>query len=169
MHKLIDFSLNHRLLVLAAWLLVVAVGIRSLGQLPIDAVPDVTNVQVQILTQLPALAPEEVERFITFPVETAMSGLPRLEEIRSISKFGLSVVTVVFTEGTDIYWARQLVGERLAAAREEIPAGYGTPEMGPISTGLGEIFQFEVRTERPCGDGGDTAECYTPMELREIL
>ena len=169
MHKLIDFSLNHRLLVLAAWLLVVAVGIRSLGQLPIDAVPDVTNVQVQILTQLPALAPEEVERFITFPVETAMSGLPRLEEIRSISKFGLSVVTVVFTEGTDIYWARQLVGERLVAAREEIPAGYGTPEMGPISTGLGEIFQFEVRTERPCGDGGDTAECYTPMELREIL
>jgi len=169
MHHLIDFSLNNRLLVLAAWLLVVVAGIRSLGQLPIDAVPDVTNVQVQVLTSAPALAPEEVERFITFPVETAMSGLPRLAEIRSVSKFGLSVVTVVFTEATDIYWARQLVGERLAAARAEIPAGYGEPEMGPISTGLGEIYQFEVRTETPCGDGPDSDACSTPMELREIL
>jgi len=97
MHKIIDFSLNNRLLVLAAWLLVVVVGVRSLGQLPIDAMPDVTNVQVQVLTTVPALAPEEVERFITFPVENAMNGLPRLEEIRSFSKFGLSVVTVVFT------------------------------------------------------------------------
>ena len=169
MHRLIDFSLNNRLLVLAAWLLVVIVGVRSLGQLAIDAVPDVTNVQVQVLTTVPSLAPEEVERFITFPVETAMSGLPRLEEIRSVSKFGLSVVTVVFAEGTDIYWARQLVGERLVAAREEIPAGYGEPEMGPISTGLGEIYQFEVQAENPCGDAPDTAECYTPMELREVL
>ncbi|MGD2063434.1 MAG: CusA/CzcA family heavy metal efflux RND transporter [Nitrospirota bacterium] len=169
MHRLIDFSLNNRLLVLAAWLLVVVAGIRSLGQLPIDAVPDVTNVQVQILSNTPGLAPEEVERFITFPVETAMSGLPRLEEIRSVSKFGLSVVTVVFEEGTDIYWARQLVGERLVSAREGIPADFGTPEMGPISTGLGEIYQFEVRAENPCGDGPDTAECYTPMELREVL
>jgi cobalt-zinc-cadmium resistance protein CzcA len=169
MHRLIDFSLDNRLLVLAAWLLVVVAGIRSLGRLPIDAVPDVTNVQVQVLTTVPSLAPEEVERFITFPVETAMSGLPRLEEIRSVSKFGLSVVTVVFAEGTDIYWARQLVGERLVAAREEIPAGYGEPEMGPISTGLGEIYQFEVKAENPCGDAPDTAECYTPMELREVL
>lgn len=169
MHQLIDFSLNNRLLVIAAWLLVVAVGIRSLGQLPIDAVPDVTNVQVQVLTTVPGLAPEEVERFITFPVETAMSGLPRLAEVRSVSKFGLSVVTVVFEEGSDIYWARQLVGERLTAAREAIPAGYGEPEMGPISTGLGEIYQFEVKAKRPCGDDPDTDECYTPMELREIL
>ncbi len=169
MHKLIDFSLNNRLLVLAAWLLVVVVGVRSLGQLPIDAVPDVTNVQVQVLTTVPALAPEEVERFITFPVENAMNGIPRLEEVRSVSKFGLSVVTIVFEEGTDIYWARQLVGERLVTAREAIPAGYGEPEMGPISSGLGEIYQFEVKAERPCGDGPDTDDCYTPMELREIL
>jgi len=169
MHRLIDFALNNRLLILAAWLLVVVAGIRSLGQLPIDAVPDVTNVQVQVLTNAPGLAPEEMERFITFPVETAMSGLPRLAEIRSVSKFGLSVVTVVFAEGTDIYWARQLVGERLAAARAEIPAGYGEPEMGPISTGLGEIYQFEVRAENPCGDGPDTVDCHTPVELREVL
>lgn len=101
--RLVDFSLDNRFLVIVLWLLVVAIGIRSLRELPIDAVPDVTNVQVQILTNSPGLAPEEVERFITFPVETSMSGLPRVEEIRSVSKFGLSAVTVVFEEGTDIY------------------------------------------------------------------
>jgi cobalt-zinc-cadmium resistance protein CzcA len=158
MSKIIDFSLNNRFLVVVLWFLVVAVGINSMLNLPIDAVPDVTNIQVQILTNSPGLPPEEVERFITFPVETAMSGLPAIEEIRSVSKFGLSVVTVVFEEGTDIYWARQLVGERLVEAREEIPEGYGDPAMGPISTGLGEIYQFEVR-----GEG------YTPMELRTVL
>jgi cobalt-zinc-cadmium resistance protein CzcA len=116
------------------------------------------------------LAPEEVERFITFPVETSMSGVPRVEELRSVSKFGLSVVTVVFEEGTDIYWARQLVGERLTEAREQISENYGSPEMGPISTGLGEIYQFEVRGEPRCPeDGPDTDACYTPMELRTIL
>ena len=158
MSRIIDFSLNNRFLVIVLWFLVAAVGFNSLTMLPIDAVPDVTNIQVQILANSPGLAPEEVERFITFPVETAMSGLPAIEEIRSVSKFGLSVVTVVFEEGTDIYWARQLVGERLIEAREQIPEGYGEPEMGPISTGLGEIYQFEVR-----GEG------YSPMELRTIL
>jgi hypothetical protein len=123
--RIIDFSLDNRLLVGALWLLVAGLGVRSLLALPIDAVPDVTNVQVQVLTNSPGLAPEEVERFITFPVETAMSGLPRIAEIRSVSKFGLSVVTVVFEEGTDIYWARQLVAERLTEAREAIPEGYG--------------------------------------------
>jgi heavy metal efflux system protein len=156
--RVVDFSLDNRFLVVVLWLLVVAIGIRSLRELPIDAVPDVTNVQVQILTNSPGLAPEEVERFITFPVETSMSGLPRVEEIRSVSKFGLSAVTVVFEEGTDIYWARQLISERLVEAREQIPEGYGEPSMGPISTGLGEIYQFEVR-----GEG------YTPMQLRTIL
>jgi len=168
--RVVDFSLDNRLLVVMAWLLVVGVGVRSANDLPIDAVPDVTNVQVQVLTNSPGLAPEEVERIITFPVETAMSGLPRVEEIRSVSKFGLSVVTVVFEEGSDIYWARQLVGERLGAAREAIPEGYGEPEMGPISTGLGEIYQFEVRGEPMCPAGGPATEtCYTPMELRTIL
>ncbi|GJM20474.1 MAG: cation transporter [Planctomycetota bacterium] len=156
--RVIDFALNNRLLVIVLWLLVAVLGIRSMGELPIDAVPDVTNVQVQVLTNSPGLAPQEVESFITFPVEAAMSGLPNVEEIRSVSKFGLSAVTVVFEEGTDIYWARQLVGERLVEARGSIPDGYGEPEMGPISTGLGEIYQFEVR-----GDG------HSPMELRTIL
>ncbi len=168
--RIVDFSLDNRSLVLVLWLLVVIVGVAALLELPIDAVPDVTNVQVQILTNSPGLAPEEVEKFITFPVETAMSGLPRIEEIRSVSKFGLSVVTVVFAEGTDVYWSRQLVGERLAAAREQIPQGYGEPEIGPISTGLGEIYQFEVKGEPACAPGEpDTDACYTPMELRTIL
>ena len=158
MSRIIVFSLNNRLLVVVLWVLIVALGIQSMLQLPIDAVPDVTNIQVQILTNSPGLPPEEVERFITFPVETSMSGLPAIEEIRSVSKFGLSVVTVVFEEGTDIYWARQLVSERLVEAREQIPEGYGEPAMGPISTGLGEIYQFEVR-----GEG------YSTMELRTIL
>lgn len=157
-NKLIDFSLDNRLVVLIGWLLIVALGLDSLRKLPIDAVPDVTNVQVQILTNSAGLAPQEVESFITFPVETAMSGLPKIEQIRSVSKFGLSVVTVVFEEGTDIYWARQLISERLSDAREAIPAGYGEPGMGPISSGLGEIYQFEVK-----GEG------YTLMELRDIL
>ena len=168
--RIVNFSLDNRFLVVVLWLLIGAVGVRSILQLPIDAVPDVTNVQVQVLTNSPGLAPEEVERFVTFPVETAMSGLPKVEEIRSVSKFGLSLVTIVFEEGTDIYWGRQLVGERLTAAREAIAEGYGEPEMGPISTGLGEIYQFEVKAESPCPDEGpDTDTCYTPMELRTIL
>ncbi|MCH9648178.1 MAG: CusA/CzcA family heavy metal efflux RND transporter [Deltaproteobacteria bacterium] len=187
--KLIDFSLDNPFLVLVLWLLAVVLGIQALTQLPIDAVPDVTNVQVQILTNSPGLAPEEVESLLSFPIETAMSGLPKIEEIRSISKFGLSVVTLAFKEGTDIYWARQLVSERLVAAREEIPEGYGDPEMGPISSGLGEIFQFEVRGEPSCEvedarsptspqspspspsvtNGSTEGTCYSPMDLRSIL
>lgn len=158
MDKIIDFSLRWRLLVLVGVGLLVLVGVRSLQKLAIDAVPDVTNVQVQVLTQSSGLGPVEVEKLITFPVETAMSGLPKVEEIRSLSKFGLSAVTIAFEEGTDIYWARQLILERLQAAKEEIPQGLGNPEMGPISTGLGEIYQFEVRGDK-----------YSPMELRSIL
>ncbi|MFK5957059.1 MAG: CusA/CzcA family heavy metal efflux RND transporter [Planctomycetota bacterium] len=155
---LINFSLNNRLLVIIMWLVIGSFGLRSMLSLPIDAVPDVTNVQVQVLTNAPGLAPEEVERFITFPVESSMSGIANVEKIRSVTRFGLSAVTVVFEEGTDIYWARQNISERLVDAREMIPAGYGTPEMGPISTGLGEIYQFEVR-----------GEDYSLMELRTIL
>ncbi|MBT8193491.1 MAG: CusA/CzcA family heavy metal efflux RND transporter, partial [Acidimicrobiia bacterium] len=169
-NRIIDFSIDNRFLVIVLWLVAVVVGFDSLRKLPIDAVPDVTNIQVQILANSPGLGPEEVEKFITFPVETAMSGLPRIEEIRSVSKFGLSVVTVVFEEGTDIYWARQLVAERLSEARDQIPEGYGEPEMGPISSGLGEIYQFEVKSDTPCAaDQPDTDACYTPMELRTIL
>ncbi len=168
--RVIDFSLDNKVLVICGWLLLAALGVDSLRSLPIDAVPDVTNVQVQVLTTSPGLAPEEVEQFVTFPVESAMSGIPAVEEIRSVSKFGLSVVTVVFEEGSDIYWARQLISERLVEAREQIPEGYGEPAMGPISTGLGEIYQFEVRGEPMCGAGEpDTPACFTPMELRSIL
>ena len=158
MKGIINFSLNNRLLILAGWLLIVGFGVRALLRLPIDALPDVTNIQVQVLTNATGLPPEDVERFITFPVETTMAGLPKVEEIRSVSKFGLSVVTVVFEEGTDIYWARQLVGGRLTEAQENIPKSYGQPEIGPISTGLGEIVQFEVK-----GEG------YSPMALRTLL
>src|SRR5690606_12944347 len=136
-------------------------GIYSAITLPLDAVPDLTNVQVQVLTNSPALGPVEVEQFITFPIENAMSGLPDVEEIRSVSRFGLSAVTVVFEEGVDVYWARQLVGERLQSAREAIPPGAGDPQLGPIATGMSEIYQFEVRA----APGFE----FTPMELRTIL
>ena len=129
--------------------------------LPIDAVPDLTNVQVQVMTEAPALSPLEVEQFLSFPVEGAMSGLPDVEQIRSISKFGISVVTIVFKEGTDIYRARQLVGERLSRAAEAIPRGYGTPMLGPISTALGEVFQFQIKATKESG--------MSPMDLRTLL
>ncbi len=156
--RICEWSLRNRFLVLILAVFLVAAGFGAMRALPIDAFPDVTNVQVQVLTQAPALGPEEVEQFITTPVELAMSGLPGLEEVRSVSKFGLSAVTVVFEDGTDIYFARQLVNERMREAREAIPEGYGEPELGPITTGLGEIYQFEVRGK---GKGA--------MELRDIL
>jgi len=141
----IRFSVSQRILVLLLVAVMIGAGIYSLARLPLDAVPDVTNVQVQILTPAPALAALEVERQITFPVEVAMSGLPGITELRSLSRSGLSAVTVVFTDAMDIYGARQLVLERLSRAREEIPAAIGSPEMGPIATGLGEIYQYELR------------------------
>lgn len=169
-NTIVNMSLGNRLVVIFFVLLVGVLGVRSMKALPIDAVPDVTNVQVQVLTNAPALGPLEVERFVTFPIETVMSGLPRVEELRSVSRFGLSAVTIVFEEGTDIYRARQLVEERLSAARDAIPVGYGEPEMGPLSSGLGEIYQFEVRGDPACDpDGPDTDACWTPMELRTIL
>lgn len=137
-------------------------GLFSLKQLPIDAVPDITNNQVQIITISPTLATQEVEQFITTPVELAVQSLQKTEEIRSISRFGLSVVTVVFEEGYDIYLARQLVNEKLQEAGEDIPDGLGTPEMAPLSTGLGEIYQYVVRPE----EGYE--EKYSPTELRSI-
>ena len=156
--RILEWSLKNRVMVIIASALLIVGGLSAMLRLPIDAVPDVTNVQVQILTSSPALGPEEVEKFVTTPVEQGMSGLPNVVQIRSSSKFGLSAVTVVFEDDTDIYFARQQIGERLAAVRENIPPGYGEPEMGPVSTGLGEIFQFEIR-----GDG------KSPMELRTIL
>lgn len=140
LNRVIDFSLRHRWLVIAATLAIGVVGVVSLTHLDIDAFPDTTPVQIQINTVAPSLAPEEVERQITFPVEQAISGLPRLDTVRSISKFGLSQVVVTFHDGTDVYFARQLVGERLGTV--ELPEGIARPQMGPVSTGLGEIFHY---------------------------
>ena len=159
--RLINWALDNRFLVLMLLVLLIVFGGVALVRLPIDAVPDVTNVQVQIMTTAPALAAEETEQFITFPVENSLSGIPKVEEIRSVSQFGLSVVTVVFEEGTDIFWARQQIGERLLDAREKIPPEIPSPRMGPIATGLGEIYQFEVRSK--------PGSKHSLMELREEL
>lgn len=144
---IISFAINQRILVMLLVAIMMGAGFYSLRELPIDAVPDVTNVQVQVLTSAPSLAPLEIERQVTFPVETAMSGLPDLVEIRSISRFGLSAVTIVFDDSVDTYFARQLVLERLSEARDQIPENIGSPEMGPISTGLGEIYQYELKAK----------------------
>lgn len=169
MKSILEFCLRWRLLVFAFVIIVATVGVRSAQQLPIDAVPDITNVQVQVLTNVPALGPVDVERTITFPVESSMSGLPGVEEIRSVSRFGLSAVTIVFEEGTDLLRARQLISERLVQARERLPEGV-SPELGPLSSGLGEIFQFEVRADNMCASNAeDTSDCHTPMELRSVL
>jgi cobalt-zinc-cadmium resistance protein CzcA len=155
---IVEWSLRNRPIVIVATVLFVLFGIRSATTLSIDAVPDVTNVQVQIITAAPALSPVEVEQYVTVPVERAMAGVPRSTQIRSISKYGLSVVTVVFTDETNIYFARQLVSERMREVQDAVPSQYGKPEMGPISTGLGEIYQFVVRNDR-----------LTLMQREEIL
>ena len=143
LNRLIRFSIEQRWLVMVLTLAVLAAGIFSFQHLPIDAVPDITNVQIQINTQAPGYSPLEAEQRITFPVETLMAGIPHLKQTRSLSKYGLSQVTVVFEDGTDIYFARQQVGEKLQAAANRLPPGI-SPEMGPISTGLGEIFMWTV-------------------------
>jgi cobalt-zinc-cadmium resistance protein CzcA len=158
-NAIIRFSVEQRLLVMLMVAIMIGAGLYSFQRLPIDAVPDVTNVQVMVLTSAPALAPLEVERQITFPVEVAMSGLPNIAEIRSTSKVGLSAVTVVFDDSVDTYFARQLVAERLSQAREQIPASAGAPELGPISTGLGEIYHYEVRAAP--GSGYDATALRT--------
>lgn len=163
--KLINFAIAQRWLVLIGVLAMAAVGVFSYQKLPIDAVPDITNVQVQINTAVPGYSPLEAEQRITFPIETVMAGLPGLKETRSLSRYGLSQVTVIFEDGTDLYFARQLVNERIQQAREKLPAGVD-PAMGPIATGLGEIYMWTVEAtdEAIKADGAP----YTPMDLREI-
>ena len=151
-------SIQRRLLVLLLTFGLVVAGARAFKALPIDAVPDLTNIQVQILTSAPALGPLDIERLVTAPVEMAMGGLPQVQEIRSVTRYGGSAVTVVFEDGVDPYFARQLVAERLPRAHDAVPAAYGVPELGPMSTGLGEIYQFEVRGAQ-----------HSPMALRSIL
>lgn len=159
MEKLMYFVLRNRMLMSVLCVLVLAAGYYSYKQLPVDAFPDVTPNLVQVFTETEGLAPEEVEKYVTFPVETAMSGLPGLKEIRSVSNFGLSVINIYFEDSMDIYFARQLVNERLQQAREEIPEGFGEPVMGPISTGLGQILFFVLE---------DESGKRTPEEMREM-
>ncbi len=159
MQKIIQFVLRNRLLILVLGVLILAGGWFSYRQLPIDAFPDVSPALVQVFTETEGLAPEEIEKYVTFPVEVAMNGLPNLEKIRSVSNFGLSVVNIYFEDGTDIYFARQLVNERLQEAREQIPEGFGDPQMGPISTGMGLILFYYL---------DDTTGQYSLTELRTI-
>ncbi|MFQ5651424.1 MAG: efflux RND transporter permease subunit [bacterium] len=159
MKNLIEFSLRSQLLIVVLGALVLAAGFYSYKQLPIDAFPDVSPNLVQVFTETEGLAPEEVEKYVTYPVEVAMNGLPNLENIRSVSNFGLSVVNIYFEDGADIYFCRQLVNERLQEARENIPEGFGEPAMGPISTGMGLILFYYLEDE--------TGQ-YTLEELRTI-
>ena len=146
LEAIVRMALARRWLVLGVTLVAAGIGAYSLALLPIDAVPDITNVQVQINTEAPGYSPLESEQRITFPIETALGGLPRLEYTRSVSRYGLSQVTAVFKDGTDIYFARQLVNERLREAMSRLPEGL-EPALGPIATGLGEIFMFTVESE----------------------
>jgi cobalt-zinc-cadmium resistance protein CzcA len=162
---LVDLSLRHRLVVVLVALLLVGAGWRAYERLPIDAFPDVTNIQVTVISQAPTLSPLEVEQLVTYPIEQAVAGLPHSTEVRSLSKFGLSMVTVVFEDGTDVYFARQLVMERIISARSELPDGVRSA-MGPISTGLGEVFQYTLES-----DERDLMELRTLQDwvLRPIL
>ncbi|MDC8760739.1 CusA/CzcA family heavy metal efflux RND transporter [Janthinobacterium fluminis] len=163
--RLIRFAIEQRWLVMLAVAAMAALGIYNYQKLPIDAVPDITNVQVQVNTAAPGYSPLETEQRVTFPIETAMAGLPNLEQTRSLSRYGLSQVTVIFKDGTDIYFARQMINERLQQARDRLPAG-SAPAMGPVSTGLGEIYLWTVEAK----DGAKKADGtpYTPTDLREI-
>ncbi|MBJ15881.1 MAG: CusA/CzcA family heavy metal efflux RND transporter [Legionellaceae bacterium] len=156
---ILQFSIKQRWLILVAVFIVMCLGIYNYTKLPIDAVPDITNVQVQINTEAPGYTPLEVEQRITYPIEIIMSGLPKLDYTRSISRYGLSQVTVIFKEGTDIYFARQLISQRLQAVKNQLPEGMN-PMMGPISTGLGEIYMYKLTTNKP--------DKYTPTKLRTI-
>ena len=163
--RILRFAIEQRWLVLLAVLGMAGVGVYSYQRLPIDAVPDITNVQVQINAAVPGASPLETEQRVTFPIETAMAGLPHLRQTRSLSRSGFAQITVIFDDGTDLYFARQLVSERLQAASNELPQGVEVT-LGPISTGLGEIFLWTVEAEpearRPDG------QPYTPTDLREI-
>lgn len=157
LNRLIEFSLKERLATAGLIVILAAIGLYSLQHIPIDSLPDVTNNQVQILTQARGLSPVEVEKLVTYPIETALNGLPKTLELRSISKYGLSVVTVVFEDDVDKFFARQLVLERITAARGLLPPVASDPMLGPMSSALGEIYQYQVKGEQ-----------HSPMELRTI-
>ncbi len=162
LNKIIHFSIKNKLIIGVMTIALIIWGLWSASKLPVDALPDVTNNQVQVITRAPTLAAQEVEQFITYPVERAMSNIQGVEEMRSFSRFGLSVITVVFKEDMDIYFARQLIAEKLKMAESEIPAGMGTPEMGPVTTGLGEIYQYVIHPKK------GSEQKYSAMDLRTM-
>lgn len=159
--KIIHFSINNKFIIGLFTLILIVVGGYSAYTLPIDALPDITNNQVQIITSSPTLATQEVEQFITYPIEQSVKPIPKIVELRSISRFGLSVVTVVFEEDVDIYWARAQISERIKEAENAIPKGVGTPEMAPVSTGLGEIYQYVVFPEKGYENKYDATQLRT--------
>tara|TARA_R110002110_G_scaffold28674_4_gene102938 strand:+ start:6551 stop:10873 length:4323 start_codon:yes stop_codon:yes gene_type:complete len=160
--KIIHFSINNKFIIGLMTLFLIIWGVWSASKLPIDAVPDITNNQVQIITLCPTLAGQEVEQLVTFPIEQSIANLPDLEETRSISRFGLSVITVVFDDDVNIYFARQLISERLKEAISQIPQGIGTPELGPVSTGLGEVYQYILHPKK------GSEKKYSAMDLRTM-
>lgn len=163
--RIIEFAIRQRWLVMLGVLAMAALGVYNFRRLPIDAVPDITNIQVQINSEAPGFSPLEVEQRITFPVETAMAGLPNLDYTRSLSRYGLSQVTVAFKDGTDIYWGRQLINERIQEVKEQLPAGV-EPAMGPVATGLGEIYVYSV--EASADARTPEGKPYTPTDLRTL-
>ncbi|MCP5114288.1 MAG: efflux RND transporter permease subunit, partial [bacterium] len=156
LNRLIDFHLRHRWFVLVGLTGLIGLGVVAMLQIPIDAFPDLTNNQVVVITECPAMAPAEVEALVTFPMETALMGLPRAQDIRSISKLGLSMVTLVFEDSVDTYFARQIVNERIQEVRSRLPEGL-EPTLGPVATAFGEIYQYTLE-----GAG------YTAMELKTL-
>lgn len=162
LNRIIYFSIKNKLIIGLFTLALVIWGVWSASRLPVDAVPDITNNQVQIITQTPTLAAQETEQLVTYPIEQSMANLPDLVEMRSISRFGLSVITVVFDDDVDIYFARQLINERLKEAEENIPRGIGSPELAPVSTGLGEVYQYVIHPKKGSEDK------YSAMDLRTM-
>lgn len=161
LNKIIDFSIKNKFIIGLFTLTLLVFGIYEVKKLPIDAQPDITSNQVQILTVAPSFGAEDIERLVTFPIEQATANIAGITELRSFSRFGLSLVTIVFNDQTDVYWARQQVSERLLQVRNEIPDGIGEPELGPISTGLGEIYQYVVRSKKGYEDRFDATELRT--------
>ena len=155
--KILNFSLTQRFLVILGAFLLIGVGVVSWNSLTLDAVPDITTNQVVVNTRTPGMDPAEIEKLVTFPIETAMGGIPGVEQVRSLSFYGLSQVVVTFSDSVDTYFARQLVNERLGNVREQLPPAVPSPQMGPVSTGLGDIYMYSVESET-----------RSPMELRTL-
>lgn len=161
LNKIIEFSVRNKLIIALFTIALIILGLYNVQKLPIDAVPDITNNQVQVITIAPSYGATDIERLVTFPIEQANNNIPGLKEIRSFSRFGLSLVTIVFDDNTDVYWARQQVAERLQQVQSQLPQGMGSPELGPVSTGLGEIYQYVVKAKKGYENQYDETELRT--------